>query len=61
MGVLGITKKDLSRIEYNSDESVMYEIAKAVSLIPTEEAIQIIGRFVYSAGRIKSVVNSMLA
>lgn len=61
LDILGISKKDLSRIDRNSDDSVMNAFAKAISITPTEEAISIIEKYVYCAQMIKNAVSLQMA
>ena len=55
--VLGISKKDIAIIEKEADyDGAMISIAKAITLIGIEDAIDIIRKYTYSADKIQRVV-----
>lgn len=56
--ILGISKKDLSRIDRTSEDSVMLAFAKAISMTPVDEAISELEKYVYSAKLVKKTVLS---
>lgn len=58
LGILNISKKDISQIERYSEDSVMVAFAKAISITPIEKAISIIEKYVYSAVLVKKTVMS---
>lgn len=58
LSILGITKKDLSKIEKGSEDEIMFGFAKAISLSDASEAISILEEYVYSSNLIKDMVNS---
>lgn len=57
LAVLGISKKDISRVQLDrSNDSVMLNIAKAVTLIGVDQAVDIIRKYVYCADKLEKVV-----
>lgn len=57
LSILGISKKDISIIEQKADtDGAMLSIAKAVTLIGVEEAIEVLRKYTYSANKIQEVV-----
>lgn len=55
--VLGISKKDIATIEKEADyDGAMISIAKAITLIGIEDAVEIIRNYTYSADKIQRVV-----
>lgn len=55
--VLGVSKKDIANIEKETDyEGAMVSIAKAVTLMGVENAVEIIRKYTYSADKIQRVV-----
>ena len=59
LSVLGISKREISLIQKNIEvDSLMFNIAKAATLIPMEEAASIIEKYVYGADRIKQAIET---
>ena len=57
LAVLGITKKDMSNIEKDTDyDGAMMSIAKAVTLLGIEQSVEVIRNYTYSADRIQKVI-----
>lgn len=57
LSILGISKKDISIIEQKADtDGAMISIAKAVTLIGVDDAVDIIKKYTYSADKIQRVV-----
>lgn len=57
LAVLGVSKKDISIIEEKADsDGAMVSIAKAVSLIGVDDAVEIIRNYTYSADKIQQVI-----
>lgn len=57
LSVIGVTKKEMMQVEKMSlNEGAMMSIAKAVTIVDLEQAIEIIKQYVYSADRIEAVV-----
>lgn len=57
LSILGISKKDISLIEQKADtDGAMISIAKAVTLIGVDEAVDIIRKYTYSADKIQKVI-----
>lgn len=55
--VLGISKKDIASIKKTTnDDGAMASIAKAITLIGVEDAVDIIRKYTYSADRIQRVI-----
>ena len=57
LSILGITRKDMKEVEDNSlTDGAMLSIAKSVSLIGVEEALEILKKYTYSYKRIIDVI-----
>lgn len=55
--ILGISKKDINTIEKETNyDSAMISIAKAITLIDIEEAVEVIRKYTYSADKIQRVI-----
>ena len=55
--ILGVSKKDIAIIEREANkEGAMISIAKAITLIGVEEAVEIIRKYTYSADKIQKVI-----
>lgn len=57
LSILGISKKDISIIEQKADtDGAMISIARAITLIGVDDAVDIIRKYTYSADKIQQVV-----
>ncbi|MBO5389802.1 MAG: hypothetical protein J6A59_17040 [Lachnospiraceae bacterium] len=57
LAILGISKKDISIIEKEANvDGAMISIAKAITLIGIEEAVEIIRNYTYAADKIQRVI-----
>lgn len=54
--VLGITKYELSQFDYNSEDSVVLAMTKAISSIDTTEALSVLEEYVFAAKTIKEAI-----
>lgn len=59
--VLGISRKDLSRLNKSCEENVMFELAKAICLSSTEKAVKLLEEYVYSAELVRQAVINQMA
>ena len=56
LDVLGIEKKDLSKVDKSAEDALILSIAKAVSMVSTEYAIEVIEGYVFSSDMVKNAI-----
>lgn len=57
LSMLGVSSKDLSTMSQANDDAVIISMMHAVLLEPYSEALRILEEYVYSAGKIKNLIN----